>query len=196
MAMQKTFPLFQLISHFSHLFMNIDIPSEDDGVLTAASDDRIEATFSFHFFWAFSLQAIFVQQKLFLFLLLDFFLTQPHCQGFAMFFCCKKFCEIVLNNPLEVGQITLLKLPRRDQNSKTTKNPNVMMDGCVCECTLFIYNKSSLLVFNPVHSHSKTKYSTGASTVPQIFYQILKQILNKSCIVPCIYIEIFGMSVF
>ena len=79
MAMQKTFPLFQLISQFfSHLFMNINIPSEDDGVLTAASDDRIEATFSFHF-WAFSLQAIFVQQKLFLFLLLDFFLTQPHC---------------------------------------------------------------------------------------------------------------------
>ena len=158
--------------------MNINIPSEDDGVLTAASDDRIAATFSFRF-WAFSLQAIFVQKKYFSFHFWIFFSLDPTAKDLPCFFskCCKTFCDISWwNNPSEVEQITLLKLPRRgpDQNSKTTTNLNMMMEGCVCECTLFIYNKSSLLVFNPVHSHSKTKYSTGASTVPQIFYQILK----------------------
>ena len=128
-----------------HLFMNIDIPSEDDGVLTAASDDRIEATFSFRF-WAFSLQAIFVQNKLFLFLFLIFSHSTPLlriCNVFLLqeilWNCLKQSVRSGTNHTFETT--TTRPWPK---NSKTTKNPNVMMDGCVCECTLFIYNKSSL----------------------------------------------------
>ena len=131
---KKPFHCFSSSHIFSRLFMNINIPSQDDGVLTAASDDQIQAIFSQKIFLAFSIQAIFVQ-KYFSFHFCHFS-PKPTAKDLQCFFSkgCKKFCEISWNNPLEVEQITLLKQTTTkpwQKAVKPAKYPNMMMDVCL-----------------------------------------------------------------
>ena len=133
----------------------LDKPNNDDRVLTAASDGDI--------------RAILLQRILFHF---SYFLLKPNVKNFSK--DCKEFGEISWNNLLVVQQITRWKLTQGNHATMTktpeTTGKSKCADGRVCMWmySLFIYNKSSLLVWNPVFSHSESKYSKPAHSIPKM----------------------------
>ena len=128
MAMQKTFPLFQLISHFppiyswTSIFQAKMMESWLPQVMTGLKQHSLST-----FFGHFHSKQYLYNRNCFFFYFWIFFSLNPTARDLQCFFCCKKFCEIVWNNLLEVEQITLLKLPRRGPDQKTVKPQKIQM---------------------------------------------------------------------
>ena len=122
----KPFHCFSSSHIFSRLFMNINIPSQDDGVLTAASDDGIQGIFSQKYlstFRHFHSRQYSYKTNISLFTF-GIFPLKPTAKDLQCFFskAWGESCEISWNNSLAVEQITLLKVPRGPgKNTKTTK---------------------------------------------------------------------------